>query len=118
LDTVFVWDSFAKEVELDISVSSSVVFAEGFCGNVSIKQLRQENRLSIYPNPTNTLLTIETEHPNHYSIEMTSLNGQLIYNAYMEGTTHQIDLSSFQKGVYFITIRSEDFVTTRKVIKL
>jgi hypothetical protein len=36
----------------------------------------------------------------------------------MEGKSHQIDLSSFQKGVYFITIRSKDFVTTRKVIKL
>jgi hypothetical protein len=36
----------------------------------------------------------------------------------MEGTTQQLDLSSFQSGVYFITIRSKDFVTTRKIIKL
>jgi hypothetical protein len=46
------------------------------------------------------------------------MNGQLIYSTKMKGTTLQIDLSPFQKGVYFITIRSEDFVTTRKVIKL
>ena len=31
---------------------------------------------------------------------------------------HQLDLSTFQKGVYFISIRSKDIVTTRKVIKL
>jgi hypothetical protein len=36
----------------------------------------------------------------------------------MEGTSHQLDLSSLQKGVYLISIRSKDFVTTRKVIKL
>ena len=36
----------------------------------------------------------------------------------MEGPTHQLDLSSFQKGVYFITIRSNDFVRTRKIIKI
>jgi uncharacterized protein (TIGR02145 family) len=74
--------------------------------------------LQCYPNPTNDLLTIETEYPDHYSINITTLNGQLIYSTTMEGTSHQIDLSSFQKGVYFITIRSKDFVTTRKVIKL
>jgi hypothetical protein len=74
--------------------------------------------LMLYPNPTNSLLTIETDHPDHYSINLSSLNGQLIHSTTMEGTSHLIDLSSFQKGVYFITIRSEDFVTTRKVIKL
>jgi hypothetical protein len=72
----------------------------------------------IYPNPTNSFLTIETGYPNTSHIEITSLNGQLILNKEMNGTTDQIDLSSFQKGVYFITIRSKDFVTTRKVIKL
>jgi len=36
----------------------------------------------------------------------------------MEGTVHQIDLSSFKKGVYFITIRSKEYVTTEKIIKL
>jgi hypothetical protein len=36
----------------------------------------------------------------------------------MEGPSHHLDLSSFQKGVYLITIRSKDFVTKRKIIKL
>jgi hypothetical protein len=74
--------------------------------------------LKIYPNPTNHLLTIETVNPNHYSIIITSLNGQQIHTGVMEGTTHHIDLSAFHKGVYFITIRSNDFVSTRKFIKL
>lgn len=39
-------------------------------------------------------------------------------NKEMEGTTHQIDLSSFRKGVYFINIRAENFVTIRKIVKL
>ena len=30
----------------------------------------------------------------------------------------EIDLSSFRKGVYFITIRSKDFLTIKKIIKL
>jgi hypothetical protein len=72
----------------------------------------------IFPNPTNTILTIETGTSNLYNIEINSLNGQLLFNRDTEGPTHQLDLSSFQTGVYFITIRSKDFVTTRKIIKL
>ena len=67
--------------------------------------------------PTNNLLTIETDIPGNISIEITSLNGQQILVGEMEGITHLIDLSSFKKGAYFITIRSEDFVATRKIIK-
>ena len=74
--------------------------------------------IRIYPNPTNDLLTIETGIVGQHSIEINSLNGQLIFNGKMEGITHQIDLSSFRKGVYLITIRSNDLVTTRKIIKL
>jgi len=72
----------------------------------------------IYPNPLIDLLTIETEQPGHISVEITSLNGQLIYSSTMKETSYQIDLSSFQKGVYFITIRSKNSVTTEKIIKL
>jgi len=72
----------------------------------------------IYPNPAKDLLTIKTSKIGQYFLGISTLSGQLIYDILMEGTTHQLDLSSFQKGVYFITIRSEDFVTTRKIIKL
>jgi Leucine-rich repeat (LRR) protein/predicted GH43/DUF377 family glycosyl hydrolase len=84
---------------------------------IGIKETNPSEQ-TIYPNPANNLLTIESEYPDHYSIEVSSLNGQQILIGEMEGTIHKIDLSSFQKGVYFITIRSKDFVTTRKIIKL
>ncbi len=74
--------------------------------------------ISIYPNPANDLIIIETNKVGQYFIELNSINGQLIYGTKMEGPTHQIDLSSFQKGLYFITIRSRDYVRTEKIIKL
>jgi len=74
--------------------------------------------LSIYPNPNNDLLTIETYKSDQHFIEITSLNGHLVYNECMDGTIHQIDLSSFNKGVYIITVRSRDFSTAKKLIKL
>ena len=74
--------------------------------------------IRIYPNPANDLLTIETDKPERISIEINFLNGQLLYSTKMKGASHQVDLSSFRKGVYIITLRSKDFVTTRKIIKL
>jgi N-acetylneuraminic acid mutarotase len=72
----------------------------------------------VFPNPASDLLAIETEHPGKHTIEITSLNGQLIYSTKMEEPTFQLDLSSFQKGVYFITVRSRGQVWTKKIIKL
>ncbi len=71
----------------------------------------------LFPNPTNNLLTVETSQPGQHFIEITSLNGQLLYIDRMEGPKHQIDLSSFKKGLYFITVRSRDYVMTEKIIK-
>ena len=77
-----------------------------------------DRSLKIYPNPTNNLLSIETEYSDHYSIDIILLNGQEVFKGEMEGNFYQIDLSSFQKGVYFITLRSRNIVSTRKIIKL
>ena len=84
---------------------------------VGIEDFKSTNS-RIYPNPTFDLLNVETYKPGKYDIEIYRLNGQKVFSDYLDGTKYQIDLSSFQKGVYFITIRSKDFVTTRKIIKL
>jgi hypothetical protein len=119
---VCVWElPFPPEgVEIDTTDSPNVCFetdCSGTCGTTGIKA-NSPTELSIYPNPTNNILTIETSKVGQYTIELNSINGQLLYNDIIEGPTHQIDLSSFQKGLYLITVRSMDFVRTEKIIKL
>jgi hypothetical protein len=70
-----------------------------------------------YPNPTNDLLIIETSRSEQHTIEIHSLKGQLIYSTKIDGPTLRIDLSSFEKGLYFMTVRSRDYVRTEKIIK-
>jgi hypothetical protein len=79
---------------------------------------KSSDQFRIYPNPVNEILTIQSGTRGEHSFQITSLNGQLIYSDSMEGDTHRIDMSPFSKGVYLIRIRSEEFVSTRKVIKL
>jgi Leucine-rich repeat (LRR) protein len=118
---VCVWElPFPPEgVEIDTRGSPNVCFetdCDGTCSTTGINT-NSPTGMSIYPNPTSNILTIEIVQPGHHSIEITSLNGQLLFSDKNEGPTHQIDLSSFQKGVYFITVRTSDYVKTEKIIK-
>jgi Leucine-rich repeat (LRR) protein len=73
--------------------------------------------IRIYPNPDGYLLHIETGQPGPYTIEITSLNGRLLDITNLEGKTHQLDMTRYDKSVYIITVRSETFVRTGKVIR-
>jgi aminopeptidase N len=106
---------FDPEYEL-ITSNNTVTYSPSIVGDSDDQDRNKVFR--IIPNPTNSILKVEISMSGDHNIEITSLNGQLIHSTTMEGTTHQLDLSYFQKGIYFITIRSEDFVTSRKIIKL
>jgi hypothetical protein len=117
---VCVWAMPFPSTNIEIeSVGSPKVCYTTDCGSclTGIEGYSQSG-LSIYPNPTNDVFKIETGIVGQHSIEITSLNGQIIQSRTFIGSSHQIDLSSFQKGVYFITVRSKDFNTTEKIIKL
>jgi hypothetical protein len=104
-------------VNVDTTDSPNVVFTTEDCSGVGVVDYSHTG-LSIYPNPASSILTIETNRSDQYNIEIISLNGQLLFSDIIEGPTHQIDLSSFQKGLFFITIKSREFVRTEKIIKL
>jgi len=72
----------------------------------------------IYPNPADEIITVQINGAGKYIIEVVSLKGRYLYTQEVYESIHQIDLSPFRKGIYFITVRSQDFVTTRKIIKL
>jgi len=77
-----------------------------------------EPEIRVFPNPVQAVLTVETSVPGSYGLEIRAVNGQLVYSYNLEGDLHRIDLSSFEKGVYFVTVRSNKAVTTRKIVKL
>ncbi|WP_340113717.1 Kelch repeat-containing protein [Maribellus mangrovi] len=97
----------------DCSDSYSLRILENPTG---ISEYIAEN-IRIYPNPLNKVLTIETASLDLYHIDIATVNGQLLLSKEMKGNMYQIDMSAFRSGVYFITICSKDFNTTRKILK-
>ena len=81
-------------------------------------EISSNPEIQVYPNPTAGLLTIEVAEYDLHQIEIVSLSGQSVFNSTLEGPIMQVDLSSFQKGIYFLTIRTGAYVLTRKLIKL
>ncbi|RKZ97300.1 MAG: hypothetical protein DRQ43_03175, partial [Gammaproteobacteria bacterium] len=104
------------------------LYARDGSGNISeykeftIAGVGIDNKLAgnirIFPSPTHDLITVQTREPGEYSIEIISMNGIIHLSRNFIGETHQIDITSFRKGVYVITVRSKDFVATGKIIKL
>lgn len=64
--------------------------------------INESPEIILFPNPVSEITNIHLNTYARCEIEISSLNGQLIHSEEMEGTTHQINLSTFQKGVYFL----------------
>ena len=99
------------------NLSQGVFDTVQYVTDVSDISMKNENVL-IYPNPTSNVLNIETGIPDICNIKITSINGQLLLNKVMVGPDYELDLSHFKSGIYFITVRSKDFMATRKIVKL
>ena len=69
-----------------------------------------------YPNPVNNMFNIQSEVLLS-SIKMYNVAGQLIYeDDTFDSKLQSIDVSTFEKGIYFVEIRSEVNTSTIKVI--
>lgn len=80
----------------------------------------QNNKIvfSVYPNPSRDRFTINLfESSSKTNVEVYSVLGQKINEKQFDGQSLDIDLSSLQKGVYFLKVISGGKETTRKIIK-
>ncbi len=74
--------------------------------------------IEIYPNPVKDKVNIKIPDFGTKYLTISTLTGKLICSEEMDENETQLDLSPYQSGIYFITVRSKDFITTKKIIKL
>ena len=70
-----------------------------------------EQVFSVYPNPTQSILNIDTEQ--EFSASLYDLSGNLL----LTSTLKTLDLSSLSSGIYILNIISDDRRYTRKIVK-
>jgi len=78
-----------------------------------------KNKVSVFPNPAIDNITIETSSiTNHQIIFIYNTQGQLIVQQPMQQTKINIDISGFEKGMYFIEVKTENGIAINKFVKL
>lgn len=111
------WDTILKMVSVAETVSILVVGENG--GDV--KSINS-SLIKISPNPTTGKVTINlSKVPNFgklVEITISNITGKLMFNkqASIANNQLQLDLSAYDKGLYFVKIQSRDGVITKKLI--
>ncbi|MDF1694261.1 MAG: M43 family zinc metalloprotease [Saprospiraceae bacterium] len=75
-----------------------------------------EDGFNAYPNPASTDLTIESEDVIQ-SMKVLDITGKVVASRNVNATQTKLDVTTFQPGVYLISIHTEDEVVTKKFIK-
>lgn len=85
------------------------------CSTLGLEEIANKNILKVYPNPTNNILFIKSS--NAYSIDevkITDLTGKVLFKT---KNVTEIDFNNFQNGIYIVSIKSSNHISTFKVIK-
>ena len=95
---------------------SSISFP--FCLTTAINASTQtENTFNIYPNPTKGIFTISSNINSPYNITIYDVLGKVIYQKENEtNDSTQIDIGNVKKGIYFVSIVSENERVVKRLV--
>jgi len=102
-----------------------VVVTDGNCEensyliNYNISGLNNlDNRIKIYPNPTNGLVIIEAANTINNITIMTCIGNELlnVENNNNKASSTKLDLSTFEKGIYIIQIEQNNQIANYRIV--
>lgn len=87
-----------------------------FKSTVSTEDYYMHDNLKIYPVPVNEKLNI-SGNLNGKQLLMISSEGRILWQKEIQQTDYQIDLSSYNSGLYFLVLRDKNGLIYRQIIK-
>jgi len=98
-------------------------FNGNFPTGITEETVEENFEFNVFPNPNNGLftLTAESTQPVTYIMNVRNMVGQTVMSEAINingNATRQVDLTSFEKGVYFVTLENgEDRLVKKVVVK-
>lgn len=79
--------------------------------------INEKNLYTIYPNPSNSYVVVESNNTNLKIIKIVDLLGKEILKINTSETKIEIDLQMFSSGIYFIVIQENGRYSNNKIVK-
>ena len=112
--------TFAEEGEYLISLVAENQYGRDSVARtinvVGINDYNVDDMVSIYPNPTSSILNIEAE--NLVSISIFDMSGKIVYFADENCSTASIDLSGFANAEYMVKVETKEGSSVKRIIKM
>jgi hypothetical protein len=84
--------------------------------NISVPEETWENQILVYPNPSENVVYV-LNLPENARITVLNAVGQSLLIAQVSASQIQLDLSDYQRGIYFLVVEANGVVKTVKVVK-
>jgi len=92
-------------------------FGEKLTKQIQVKETNGinvvENEFSIYPNPANTIVSVENLNGKDKNVQVIDVTGKIIKQFENQSSNFNIHIADLEKGVYFIKVEN----TVKKIIK-
>ena len=99
------------------SVNGESVNVEVLLNDATFVNSLLENGITIYPNPTNGMINFESDGYNIKKLTIFDVTGKTLIKRTEIQQNEIIDLSSFENGIYIISIQTDNEIFTTKIIK-
>ncbi|HXU26715.1 MAG TPA: T9SS type A sorting domain-containing protein, partial [Bacteroidia bacterium] len=73
------------------------------------------NQINIYPNPTSTNFTIETNNTDKQTLQLFDVNGKLVLSQIINGKTN-VDASNLAEGVYNLSLINSSGIANKRLV--
>lgn len=106
-------DSICQPIEILVKAQGVTLYVISQDSELSTNEMELDLNLNVFPNPatSHTLITWTSSTVNEYEIQLIDLNGKVLnatkINSIAGKNDYSIDLSSYEKGMYFIHIQNE-----------
>jgi hypothetical protein len=85
--------------------------------SVGIEESFLSNNLTIFPNPTNGVFTIQSDLNQNIEVKIMDVSGKQVYQIHdISKGTNEIDASGLSKGVYLLKFETDDKQGVKRMI--
>ena len=102
---------------LDNSLASSWTAINDIAGNLSTNSVQIDPYVTLGPNPVSDLFTLEISSGEISNVKLFSLDGKLVRSYAFNQRKVELDVSTFENGLYLLQIQTNTAILHKNILK-